>query len=47
MLPYSVTRGLVAKLRIKKMPLMFVPFRGGHEGPKATHAKAVAYFMGM
>ena len=45
-LPYSVTRGLVTKLRVKKMPLMFVPFRGGHEVPKAIHAKAVAYFMG-
>ena len=46
-LPYSVTRGLVAKLRVKHMPLMFVPFHGGHEVPKAIHAKAVAYFMGM
>ncbi|WP_309602912.1 dienelactone hydrolase family protein [Sphingomonas sp.] len=45
-LPYSVTRGLVAKLRVKHMPLMFVPFHGGHEVPKDIHAKAVAYFMG-
>ena len=43
---YSTTRGMVAKMRVKKMPLMFESFHGGHEVPKAIHAKAVDYFMG-
>ena len=45
-LPYSTTRGMVAKMRVKKMPVMFESFHGGHEVPKAIHAKAIAYFMG-
>ena len=45
-LPYSTTRGMVAKMRVKKMPIMFESFHGGHEVPKAIHAKAVDYFMG-
>ncbi len=45
-LPYSTTRGMVAKMRVKKMPVMFESFKGGHEVPKDIHAKAVAYFMG-
>ncbi len=45
-LPYSVTRGMVAKLRVKHMPLMFESFHGGHEVPKAIHIKAIDYFMG-
>ena len=45
-LPYSTTRGMIARMRVKKMPLMFESFHGGHEVPKAIHAKAVAYFMG-
>ena len=45
-LPYSVTRGMVAKMRVKHMPIMFESFHGGHEVPKAIHAKAVDYFLG-
>ncbi len=45
-LPYSTTRGMVAKMRVKKMPVMFESFHGKHEVPKDIHAKAVAYFMG-
>ena len=45
-LPYSTTRGMVAKMRVKNMPVMFESFHGGHEVPKAIHAKAIAYFMG-
>ena len=45
-LPYSVTRGMVARMRVKHMPVMFESFHGGHEVPKAIHAKAVDYFMG-
>mgnify|MGYP003295978005 CR=1 FL=1 len=44
-LPYSVTRGMVAKMRVKHMPLEFESFHGGHEVPKDIHAKAVDYFM--
>lgn len=45
-LPYSATRGMVAKMRVKKMLLEFQSFHGGHEVPKDIHAKAIAYFMG-
>ena len=45
-LPYSTTRGMVARMRVKHMPLEFESFHGGHEVPKDIHAKAVAYFMG-
>ena len=45
-LPYSTTRGMVAKMRVKKMPIMFESFHGGHEVPRPIHAKAVDYFMG-
>lgn len=45
-LPFSTTRGLVAKMRVKKMPTLFVPFHGKHEVPKDIHAKAIDYFMG-
>ncbi|MEO6579988.1 MAG: dienelactone hydrolase family protein [Sphingomicrobium sp.] len=44
-LPYSYTRSLVAMLRVKKMPVMFESFKGGHEVPKAIRAKAMDYFM--
>ena len=44
-LPYSVTRGMVARMRVKHMPLVFESFHGGHEVPKDIHAKAVDYFM--
>lgn len=44
LLPYSYTRGLVARLRVRKVPLMFESFKGGHTVPKDIHAKAIAYF---
>ena len=43
-LPYSYTRGIVARIRVKKIPLMFESFTGGHTVPKDIHAKAIAYF---
>ena len=43
-LPYSYTRAIVTRLRVRKAPLMFESFKGGHEVPKDIHAKAIAYF---
>lgn len=43
-LPYSYTRGIVARIRVKKIPLMFESFKGGHTVPKDIRAKALAYF---
>ena len=43
-LPYSYTRGLVARLRVKKAALMFESFKGGHTVPKDVRAKGIAYF---
>ena len=43
-LPYSYTRGIVARLRVRKIPLMFEPFKGGHTVPKDIRAKALAWF---
>lgn len=45
-LPYSNTRGNVAKLRVKKMSVEFVKFAGKHEVPKQIHARAMAFFRG-
>jgi predicted esterase len=43
-LPYSTTRGHVARLRVKKVPVEFEKFAGGHEVPKAIKEKAMAFF---
>lgn len=43
-LPFSVTRGHVAKLRVKKVPIEFERFNGGHEVPKAIKEKAFVFF---
>ena len=43
-LPYSYTRGIVARIRVRKIPLVFESFKGGHTVPKDIHAKAIAYF---
>jgi predicted esterase len=43
-LPYSNTRGNVARLRVKKVPVEFEKFSGGHEVPKDIKAKAMAFF---
>ena len=43
-LPYTNTRGLVAKLRVKKVPVTFVNFKGKHEVPKDVRASAMALF---
>jgi predicted esterase len=45
-LPYVNTRGLVAKLRVKKVPITFANFHGKHEVPKDIHAQAIAFFKG-
>jgi len=43
-LPYSTTRGHVAKLRVRNVPVEFEKFAGGHEVPKAIKEKAMAFF---
>jgi predicted esterase len=43
-LPFSTTRGHVAKLRVRKIPIEFEKFAGGHEVPKDIKAKAMAFF---
>ena len=43
-LPYSYTRGLVARIRVRKIPLMFESFAGGHLVPRDIRAKALAWF---
>lgn len=43
-LPYSYTRGIVARIRVRKIPLTFEPFKGGHTVPKDIRAKALAWF---
>lgn len=42
-LPFSVTRGHVSKLRVRKVPVEFIRFDGGHEVPKAIKDKAFAF----
>jgi phospholipase/carboxylesterase len=42
-LPFTTTRGHVAKLRVKKVPIAFERFDGGHEVPKAIKEKAFAF----
>jgi len=43
-LPYATTRGHVAKLRVRNVPVEFEKFSGGHEVPKAIKEKAMAFF---
>lgn len=43
-LPFSVTRGHVAKLRVRKAPVVFERFNGGHEVPKEIKEKAFVFF---
>lgn len=43
-LPYSYTRGIVARIRVRKVPLMFESFQGGHTVPKDIRAKGIAFF---
>lgn len=43
-LPYSYTRAIVSQLRVKKAPLMFESFKGGHTVPKDIRAKAFDFF---
>lgn len=43
-LPFSVTRGHVAKLRVRKAPVAFERFKGGHEVPKEIKEKAFVFF---
>ncbi len=43
-LPFTTTRGHVARLRVKKVPIEFERFDGGHEVPKAIKEKAMAFF---
>lgn len=43
-LPFSVARGHVSKLKVRKVPVAFERFNGGHEVPKAIKDKAFAFF---
>lgn len=43
-LPYSYTRAIVARLRVKKAPVTFESFNGGHAVPKDIHTKGIAFF---
>ena len=43
-LPYSYTRGVVARIRVRNIPLMFESFKGGHTVPRDIRAKGLAFF---
>jgi predicted esterase len=43
-LPYATARGHAGRLRVKKVPVEFEKFDGGHEVPKAIKEKAMAFF---
>lgn len=45
-LPFSYTRSVVAKMRVKKMQVEFMPFRGQHEIPKEARKRALEVFLG-
>ena len=42
-LPYASARGFASKLRVRKVPVEFEKFDGGHEVPKAVKEKAFAF----
>lgn len=44
-LPYSYTRSIVARMRVRKMPVLFVPFKGKHEIPSEVRIQALEYFL--
>jgi predicted esterase len=44
-LPYSYTRSIVARMRVKKMQVEFVPFKGRHEIPADVRIRALEYFL--
>ena len=43
-LPFATARGHASKLRVRKIPVAFEKFDGGHEVPKAVKEKAMAFF---
>lgn len=43
-LPFATARGHASKLRVRRIPVEFEKFDGGHEVPKAIKAKAMAFF---
>lgn len=45
-LPFSYTRGVVAKLRVRKMQIEFMSFKGRHEIPDEVRTKALEMFLG-
>lgn len=45
-LPFSITRGIVAKLRVRKMHVDFMPFKGRHEIPVKARTRALETFLG-
>ncbi|HEV2044826.1 MAG TPA: alpha/beta hydrolase-fold protein [Sphingomicrobium sp.] len=44
-LPFSYTRGVVAKLRVRKMQVDFMPFKGRHEIPAEARTRALEVFL--
>ena len=43
-LPFATARGHASRLRVRKIPVEFEKFDGGHEVPKAIKEKAMAFF---
>lgn len=43
-LPYSYTRAIVTRLRVKKARVTFESFEGGHGIPRDIRAKGIAFF---
>lgn len=43
-LPFATARGHASKLRVRKVPVEFEKFDGGHEVPQAIKDKAMAFF---
>ena len=43
-LPFATARGHASRLRVRKIPVDFEKFDGGHEVPKAIKDKAMAFF---
>jgi phospholipase/carboxylesterase len=45
-LPYSYTRSIVTRLRVKKMQVEFMPFKGKHEIPSEARIRGLEVFLG-
>jgi phospholipase/carboxylesterase len=45
-LPYFNARSMVARMRVKGMPIEFVSFKGSHEIPDFVRRQALEFFLG-